>query len=272
MKKRMLLKRKKAALEAKKKQLEAIKASAANESVAPAGTDADDSGSTSKASLPPVPEMKQSASTPITFGASTTTTNQLAFGVPKTAPMPSEPDCPKPSFFGSSTVAKPTFGSSVCGDGVKPSGETKSAEAFAFNPAAKPFASFATSTPLDARGAGGGAFLNLTPPGMSGAAPGKFVFGKSASITLTAPSVSSSVDAKPNPFASFGHTAKFGSSPFGASIGTSPFGGGESKKRSLDASEQPDAKKSHKDDDTPGDDDAAKTSSTKADDGAAKEA
>ncbi len=260
MKKRMLLKKKKAALEEAQKKMEASKAKVVKESA-----DADGATLTTKSPtkspLPPVPEEKQAASKPIAFGASTTTAKPLAFGVPKATPLQSEPDGPKPSFFGSSASAKPTFGGvstststfggvatsatpSIFGGGAKPSSETKPAAA-----------------------AGGGGFLNLTPPGKAGATPGKFVFGKSANITLAVPTgASPAAAANPNPFASsFGQAAK---SPFGAPFGTSPFGGGDSaKKRSLDsASDQPDAKKPNTDSD-----DAAKRSSTTAD-GAAKEA
>lgn len=105
-----------------------------------------------------------------------------------------------------------------------------------------------------------GAFLNLTPPGKTGTAPGKFVFGKSANIRLTAPS------GVPSPMAfgskaTFGGGVPFGSGGFGgtgaAPFGTSPFGGAgdaSSKKRPLSTTgeigeEEPEVKKSHKEED-----------------------
>jgi hypothetical protein len=69
-----------------------------------------------------------------------------------------------------------------------------------------------------------------------------------------------------------------GSSPFGASFGSKPFGGGDTKKRSLDASAEafePDAKKAHnegEDDANDDEDDEAAKSSSTTSDGAAKEA
>lgn len=262
MKKRMLLKKKKAALEEAQKKMEASKAKVGKESTGADGATLT-TKSPKKSPLPPVQEEKQSASKPIAFGASTTPAKPLAFGVPKATPLQSEPDGPKPSFFGSSASAKPTFG------GISTSkstfgGVTTSATPSIFGGGAKKPSS---ETKPAAAAVGGGSFLNLTPPGKAGATPGKFVFGKSANITLTAPTgATPAAAAKPNPFASsFGQGAK---SPFGAPFGTSPFGGGDAtKKRSLDsASDQPNAKKPNTDND-----DAAKRSSTTAD-GAAKEA
>ena len=269
MKKRMLLKKKKAALlEAKKKKEEASKAKGAKES---ANSDAKPETTTPKSPLPSVPEEKQAASKPIVFGASATTTPAAAFGVPKTIPLQSEPDGPKPSFFGSASSAKPTFGT-VSTSAPAPAkstfgGVATSAAPSIFGGGGKP-----SSGTKPAAAAGGGGFLNLTPPGSAGKTPGKFVFGKSANITLTAPSGASpsSAAAKPNPFGqTFGQTAnKLGSSPFGAPFGSSPFGGGDaSKKRSLDsASDEPDKKKPNTDKD-----DVAKETSANSD-GAAKEA
>jgi len=257
MKKRMLLKKKKAALVEAQKKMEATKAKADVATLTP------------KSPLPPVPEEKQPASKPIAFGASSTPAKPLAFGVPKTTPLQSEPDGPKPSFFGSSASAKPTFGGVSSSTSAKPTfgGVATSAAPSSFGGGAKP--SSATK-PAAATAAGGGSFLNLTPPGKAGATPGKFVFGKSANITLTAPTgAAPAAAAKPNPFGtSFGQAAKLGSSPFGAPFGTSPFGGGDAtKKRSLDSTaDEPDAKKPNTEND-----DTAKRSSTTAD-GAAKEA
>jgi nucleoprotein TPR len=284
MKKRMLLKKKKAELEAaQKKMLEATQAKAAKES---GDTDTDATTSTPKSTLSPVLEEKQSVSKPIAFGTSATTTPQLAFGVPKTTPLQSEPDCPKPSFLGSSASAKPTFGglSTASSTFAGVSASTSVTPTFGgvtTSASTKPtFGGVATSTTPSIFGggssetkpattiAGGGSFLNLTPPGQGGATPGKFVFGKSANITLTAPSgASPAAAAMTNPFASFGQPAKLGSSPFGAPFGTIPFGGGDAtKKRSLDsAPDEPDAKKPNTEDDD------AKRLSTTAD-GAAKEA
>lgn len=250
MKKRMLLKKKKAALAEAQKKMEASKAKVGKES-------ADAGGATlaTKSPLPPVPEEKQSASKPTAFGASTTSAKSLAFGVPKATPLQSEPDGPKPSFFGSSASAKPTFGGISTSSASKPffGGAATPATPSIFGGGVKP-----SSEPKPAGAAGGGSFLNLTPPGKAGATPGKFVFGKSANITLAVPTgASPAAAAKPNPFASaFGQAAK---SPFGAPFGTSPFGGGDAaKKRSLDsASDQPDAKKPNTEND-----DAAKRSST----------
>ena len=71
----------------------------------------------------------------------------------------------------------------------------------------------------------GGAFLNLKPPG-SGAAPGKFVFGTSASITLPLPKATSAQPAPTTGFGAFGQTAAGGvkASPFGSAASSS--GGG----------------------------------------------
>ena len=268
MKKRMILKKKKAALlEAQRKNLEATNANAAS-----GDTEAGATTSTPKSPLLPVPKAEnQPASKLIAFGASAKTALPLAFGVPKTAPLQSEPDCPKPSFFGSSASAKPTFDGVATSTSTKPifGGVATSTTPSIFGGGAKPSNE---TKPSASTISGGGSFLNLTPPGKAGATPGKFVFGKSANITLTAPSgASPAAAAKPNPFASFGQTANMGSSPFGASFGTSPFGGGDAtKKRPLDSvTDEPDTKKPNTEDDD--DDDAAKRSSTTAD-GAAKEA
>jgi hypothetical protein len=110
---------------------------------------------------------------------------------------------------------------------------------------------------------GSGAFLNLTPPGITGAGtPGKFVFGKSANITLAVPAGASPLVAAQT-LASFGKSDFFGATPFGggfggpptSAFGASPFGGGgggggggdssSNNKRALptpDEGEQPDAK------------------------------
>lgn len=234
-----------------------------------------------KQPLPPVPvraesdKTKESTKGPTppgdkknaAFGSSAAHTalpllaSPMAFGVPKAAPAQSEPDCPKPSFFGASTS---TPSASIFG------GASSSASTFGGAAAAK-----ASDTP----GRGSGAFLSLTPPN-PGATPGKFVFGKSANITLTAPS-SSPMAAAAN-LLSFGQKAKFGTTfggGFGGStstFGASPFGGGEaSKKRPLSTpdenGEQPEAKQLRTEEGEITDEAAAESSTTKKD-AAAKEA
>lgn len=177
-------------------------------------------------------------SKPMVFGSSTTLAKPpMSFGVPTPKSIQSEPDCPKPSFFGASAPVSAALGGA----------------------AAAPASAFGTATA--AKPSGGSTFLNLTPPGKSGAVPGKFVFGKSANITLAVPSSSPMTAPPKSTFASFGNaSAKFGSTPFGsgggfggggaAAFGASPFGGGDaSKKRPLassaeEKSGEPDAKQS----------------------------
>eukprot|EP00579_Thalassiosira_antarctica_P013616 CAMPEP_0201939780 /NCGR_PEP_ID=MMETSP0903-20130614/43907_1 /ASSEMBLY_ACC=CAM_ASM_000552 /TAXON_ID=420261 /ORGANISM="Thalassiosira antarctica, Strain CCMP982" /LENGTH=2217 /DNA_ID=CAMNT_0048481399 /DNA_START=64 /DNA_END=6717 /DNA_ORIENTATION=- len=217
---------------------------------------------------------KKSAPKPMTFGSSATlTTPPMTFGVPKAKPLQSEPDCPKPSFFGASTSTSATFGgvasatASAFGGGAVNSKESKAQGSL--------------------KASGSGTFLNLQPPGKLSTTPGKFVFGKSANITLTAPS-GSPMTAAPKNFASFGQTPKFGTSPFGGGFGgvttpfgTSPFGGGDaSKKRPLSTTseerEEPETKQSRNEEgeiteDTNKTDEAAAESS-KLNKDAAKEA
>lgn len=154
--------------------------------------------------------LNEPAPKPMAFGSSVPPTTQpMKFGVP----LRSEPDCPKPKFFGASTGGgaagtPPVFGGSLGG----------------------------ITSPLKT---GSGAFLNLQPPGSLSSTPGKFVFGKSANITLTVPSSAPMV--AQNNFASFGQTAKFGSSPFGGggfgggtpAFGTTSFGGGDASKKKM---------------------------------------
>ena len=293
------MKKKKAAVLARKleaeKQLAAKKSSVAAESTdksskeSDSSTAADDSkqGSTTsdkstsqaapKVSLPPVPETTETgkmeqvetkeekekdpvASTDapkVAFGSSSTLTAPPTFGMPKAAPMQSEPDCPKPSFFGSSstTTSAPVFGSSTPAPTAGFGGSSTAPSTTTFGGGAAP-----SNTAFQRKDSG--AFLNLTPP-KTGAPTEKFVFGKSANITLAAPS-GTSMDAAQT-LASFGQTPKFGTTPFGSGFGTgtsssafgatsSPFGGGggdESKKRPLstleEKSEEPDAKQSRVD-------------------------
>jgi len=172
------------------------------------------------------------------FGSSATLTTPPAFGVPNSKPMQSEPDCPKPSFFGAASPTPSAFGGA----------------------AAQTFGGATPAKTAEESKSGGnsGAFLDLTPPGKIGGAPGKFVFGKSANITLAVPSGSPMTAAPKSNFTSFGQTAaKFGSTPFGggfggaaAAFGASPFGGGDtSKKRPLanaaeESGGEPEAKQS----------------------------
>lgn len=173
------------------------------------------------------------------FGSSgTLTTPPMNFGVPNTKALQSEPDCPKPSFFGASAF----------------SGAAATPPAFA---GATANSSEEPKVQGSLKASSSGAFLNLQPPGSVSSTPGKFVFGKSANITLTVPS-SSPMSAQKG-FAAFGQTAKFGTTPFGAggfgggttAFGTTPFGGGDaSKKRPLGSNEkgeeEPETKQSRK--------------------------
>jgi len=219
-----------------------------------------------KDTAPPVSTPK-----PVFGSSATLATPPMTFGVSAAKSMQSEPNCPKPSFFGASASTPPAFGgaaapTSTFGGGAKPPGELKS-------------------------GGNSGAFLNLMPPGKLGATPGKFVFGKSANITLTVPSSSPMTAPPKSNFGSFGQTAaKFGTTPFGggfgggtaAAFGTSPFGGGdESKKRPLSSASaevggEPDAKQSRKEEGEIADDvqkpEGTATESSKLKNDAAKEA
>jgi len=70
-----------------------------------------------------------------------------------------------------------------------------------------------------------GVFLNLKPPG-AGAAPGKFVFGTSASITLPLPKSTTAQPAPTTGFGAFGQPAAGGvkASPFGSAAPSSGVG------------------------------------------------
>ena len=143
---------------------------------------------------------------PMAFGSPTA--KPMTFGVPTAKSVQSEPDCPKPSSFGASTPSgaagtSPAFGGAVVNSEQK-----------------------------------GSAFLNLQPPGSLSSTPSKFVFGKSANITLTVPS--SKPLASQTSFGSFGQTAKFGTTPFGGggfgggttAFGTTSFEGADAAKKS----------------------------------------
>ena len=165
-----------------------------------------------------------SSSKPIMFGSSATlTVPPLTFGGLQAPPIQSEPDCPKPSFFGtsSSTAPNPVFGGA--GTSTSPFGD-----------AAVRQLGGSTAAQGGSQTSGSGAFLNLTPPSNTGAGtPGKFVFGKSANITLEVP-VGASPLAAAQTLASFGKSGFFGATPFGggfggpptSAFGASPFGGG----------------------------------------------
>ena len=279
------------------KQLAAKKSSVAAESTDKSSKESDSStaddskqGSTTsdksasqaapKESLPPVPETTETGkieqvdtkdekgkdpiafkdAPKMAFGSSSTLAAPPTFGMPKAAPMQSEPDCPKPSFFGSSstTTSAPVFGSSAPAPTTGFGGSSSGPSTTTFGGGAAP-----SNTAFQRKDSG--AFLNLTPP-KTGAPTEKFVFGKSANITLAAPS-GTSMDAAQT-LASFGQTPKFGTTPFGSGFGTgsttsafsaasSPFGGGgggdASKKRPLstseEKSEEPEAKQSRTEED-----------------------
>lgn len=200
---------------------------------------------TSGAKIDSAPD--DSTSKPMLFGSSATlTVPPLTFDGLQEPPMQSEPDCPKPSFFGAAS----SIASNVVFGGAGPSASPFGGAGQSVSPS--PFGGAAAKPP-------GGAFLNLTPPGVSGArtTPGKFVFGKSANITLAVPTGASPISAAKT-LASFGKPGLFGATPFGGGFGgptstfgtASPFGGGGgevSNKRPLpaaDGGEQPDAKQS----------------------------
>jgi hypothetical protein len=206
-----------------------------------------------------------SSSKPMLFGSSATlTVPPLTFGGLQAPPIQSEPDCPKPSFFGtsSSTAPNPVFGGA--GTSASPfGGAGLSISPTPFGDAAVRQLGGSTAAQGGSQTSGSGAFLNLTPPGITGAGtPGKFVFGKSANITLAVPAGASPLVAAQT-LASFGKSGFFGATPFGggfggpptSAFGASPFGGGgggggggdssSNNKRALptpDEGEQPDAK------------------------------
>lgn len=227
----------------------------------------------SKEQLPSVPEQSKPESKPNTketsdvgakesapktvFGSSATlSAPPMTFGAAAAKP----PDCPKPSIF-----AAPASGSTL--GGAVPTSAFGGAAAKPTEPSSTIFGGATPSKPAFGGAAansgepkapggssGSGAFLDLTPPGKVSAGPGKFVFGKSANITLAVPSGTTSL-------ASFAGktTTKFGTGSFGdgfggvSAFGTSPFGGEDaSKKRPLDATseekaEEPESKQSRND-------------------------
>jgi nucleoprotein TPR len=157
----------------------------------------------------------------LTFGSSSTV---AGLDIPTSAPLQSEPTCPKPSFFGASATAPASvFGSGTSaafGSGATPAFGSQSA----FGSGAKNSEEKAESPDASAKqppASSSGTFLDLTPPGKS-KQPAQFVFGKSTNITLPVPA--------PSPFGVFNQKAQaapFGSStfntnpPFGAPAGMS---------------------------------------------------
>ena len=171
-----------------------------------------------------IPPLDNSTSKPIVFGTSSTLTAiPTSFGFPVTMPMQSEPDCPKPSFFGGKA---PSFGSPAA---LSVGGASLSTSNLAFGEPAKNSPEGSDAKEGTAHGSSN-SFLNLTPPGKSGGMPGKFVFGKSANITLAVPSGTSMTAALA--LASLGKAGL--NTPFGGafggasqpSFGVSSFGGG----------------------------------------------
>ena len=174
-----------------------------------------------KAELPPAP---------VTFGSSTTV---AGFGVPASKPLQSEPTCPKPSFFGSSSVtptsafgsgsSAPTFGS-----GPTPAFGSSSSDVIvgAEKSDEKPERPDVSVTHTSS-----GAFLNFAPPGKSDKSS-QFVFGKSANITLPVPA--------PSPFGVFNQKTQ--ATPFGAAFNINPpFGAGVNEPASEPAEKSADA-------------------------------
>lgn len=104
------------------------------------------------------------------------------------------------SGFGSGTSTPPVFGKGTAVTGKDGDGKSKEKKE-------------------------GGAFLDLKPPG-AGAAPSKFVFGTSASITLPLPKPTTAQPAPTTGFGAFGQPAAGGvkASPFGSAASSS--GGG----------------------------------------------
>ena len=183
--------------------------------------------------LPPVPEnddsiTQQSDETPskpadekstsqvvtspatLTFGSSTTVTG---FGtLPAVAPSQSEPNCPKPSFFGASTTAS----TSVFGSGSTPAFGSTTTPGFGFGAKKTDEKTESPDATAKQPSKTEGAFLNLTPPGKT-AKPSQFVFGKSSNITLPVPA--------PSPFGVFNQNNQK-ATPFSAFNINPPFGGG----------------------------------------------
>ena len=238
-----------------------------------------------KSPLSPVPENTEvnamkvpSADTmttkPIVFGSSSSITT---LPIPTASvTMPSEPDCPKPSFFGASSG--PTFGGPAF-----PLGGTAPTNLAIGSGATTTFALFGehasknspegSDAKEDHKSGGSEAFLNLTPPGKLGGMQGKFVFGKSANITLAVPSGTSMTAAQT--LASFGKAGL--ASPFGGgfgatqtAFGASPFGGGIATlpltTASTDVTEQPkDSDSQEEEGEVPDDGEVAEYSETSAD-------
>ena len=162
---------------------------------------------------------------PIMFGSSATVTAvPVALGIPKSTALPSEPDCPKPSFFGNTISSFGTPAPSLSGaPSLAAAFGSGATTTFAFGDSASMSSPEVSDAKEDPQiGGGSDAFLNLTPPGKSGGMQGKFVFGKSANITLAVPSGTSLTAAQT--LASFGKAGM--ASPFGGGFGASPFGGG----------------------------------------------
>ncbi len=209
-----------------------------------------------------VPPSDTTTTKPIVFGSSSTVTT---FPIPtSTATMPSEPDCPKPSFFGARSG--PTFATTNLAFG---SGATTT---FAFGESATKKSPEGSDAKEDHKLDGSEAFLNLTPPGKLGGMQGKFVFGKSANIKLAVPSGTSMSAAQTlasfgkaglaSPFGGgFGSTqTPFGASPFGGGIATLPF-----VTASTDETEQPKESDSQEEEGEVPDGEVAENSETLAD-------
>ena len=107
-----------------------------------------------------------SSSKPMLFGSSATlTVPPMTFGGLQAPPIQSEPDCPKPSFFGtsSSTAPNPVFG------GADPSASPFGGAGSSISPTpfeGPPVKRLGGSTAAQggSQTSGSGAFLNLTPP------------------------------------------------------------------------------------------------------------
>ena len=153
------------------------------------------------------------------FGKSSTTGGKSIFGSGKT-----------PAFGASSA-----FGGAASGKSAAPMFGSSSTVA---KKAGSGFGSGTSTPPVFGKGTAvagddgeakekkeGGAFLDLKPPG-AGAAPGKFVFGSSASITLPLPKPTTAQPAPTTGFGAFGQSAAGGvkASPFGSAAPSS--GGG----------------------------------------------
>ena len=155
------------------------------------------------------PSETVAAPATLTFGSSTTVTG---FGVPVVAPLQPEPNCPKPSFFGTSATA-PT---SVFGSGTTPVFGSTTTPGFGFGAKKTDEKTESPDATVKQTSQSGGAFLNLTPPGKT-AKPSQFVFGKSSNITLPVPA--------PSPFGVFNQNNQK-ATPFSAFNINPPFGGG----------------------------------------------